>query len=307
MSQNPLEHSVVHEYSVLYSDRILQKDKKWNDGKLRFYELNGKLEVSNSNDNIIASDFFASKSNSQIQHNYLRVDNQFKLPNRSLLIEILEIGPVYERDISKSFPKKSPKPLKINENIPMALLKIDPNSLNLSTTRRRRIGLTRSTKSQSIPPSLPVSIPVPVPITSKKSYTPIKQNNVLKSINKQKSTSNDRIKNLFKRYEQINALTLPRIPPSSNKRLQFLQQDLVTPNSDPIPNMEVRIKVKEESIPIISTTTVEEADLIYDLSDLEEDDKFHEMIIKLRRQREEEELKKLESEASTEEYPPLTN
>ncbi|KAK6464720.1 hypothetical protein DFJ63DRAFT_317987 [Scheffersomyces coipomensis] len=305
MSFNPLEHSIVHEYSVLFSDRINQKDKKWNDGVLRFYELNGKLEVSNSDDNIIANDFIPSKSNSIIHEKYLRVKNQFQLPTKRLLVEVVEKLSVSERDVSKSFPKKAqtkPNAIKINENIPIALLKLDPNMLN-TTTRRRKVGLTRKTNpDMSMKRSL-----TPIDSNLAKVSTPIKHLNVAKVV--KPKVKEDKLITALKSNESklIEFRVLPRIATLSNKFFQYLHHSfnessadepnsgeenvsdreiIQIENNDPAP-----VIIKKETT-IVSNKSVDDADIIYDLSDLEEDDKFHEMLAKIREEQEQQEENK---------------
>ena len=101
MSQ-PLQ-SIVHEYNVLYSSRIHQRDKRWSDGILRFYEFNSKLEVANEHGIIITTDFIKNKPNSHTLSKTLVPDNEFKLPNNKLILQISDKISVYERDISRMF------------------------------------------------------------------------------------------------------------------------------------------------------------------------------------------------------------
>lgn len=97
-----LKNSIVHEYSILYTTRIIQKDKKWSDGKLKYYEFNNKLEIFNEDGQLIEVDFIGEK----FKHN-LTEQNEFKLPNSRLLIEIDCKLSSYVRDVSEFFKKSS--------------------------------------------------------------------------------------------------------------------------------------------------------------------------------------------------------
>lgn len=100
---NQLQNSVVHEYGILYSNRVVQRDKKWNDGKLKYYEFNNKLEVYNEDGNLIEVDFITEKFRLNLAEG-----NEFKLPNNRLVIEVDCKILSYTRDVSELF-KKSEK------------------------------------------------------------------------------------------------------------------------------------------------------------------------------------------------------
>lgn len=79
----------AHEYSILYSLRVSQRDKKWVDGVLRFYEHNKRVIVLNENDMMIASDYFPSKTVTQVIESILLEGKIFKLATNSLVVQIL--------------------------------------------------------------------------------------------------------------------------------------------------------------------------------------------------------------------------
>lgn len=88
--------SIVHEWSVLYSNRIFQKDKKWCDGKLKYYVFNNKVEVSNEDDQLIEVDFITPKFASNFTDG-----NQVRLPGNRIIVEIDSHLSTYSRDISE--------------------------------------------------------------------------------------------------------------------------------------------------------------------------------------------------------------
>lgn len=92
----------AHEYAVLYSTRIDQKEKHWRDGYIRFYEYNGKLVLVNENDVVIALDFFSSKTNAHVLEHILLDGKVFKLPTNPLLVHVLEKTRVMEPDFEDS-------------------------------------------------------------------------------------------------------------------------------------------------------------------------------------------------------------
>lgn len=89
--------SVVREFTVLYSNRILQKDKRWQDGVLKFYEHNHKVEIHDEEQrHIVLSDFMEGRTA------LLKPGSQFKLTNKNWLVDVLDERPLYSRILSKS-------------------------------------------------------------------------------------------------------------------------------------------------------------------------------------------------------------
>ncbi|KAK6454439.1 uncharacterized protein RJT20DRAFT_130569 [Scheffersomyces xylosifermentans] len=315
MSDNPLEHSIVHEYNILYSNRIHQKEKKWSDGVLRFYEFNSKLEISNEDGIIITTDFVRNKPTKYILEKILAEENEFKLPNNKLIILINEKLSVHERDISKALVKQE-EPVRVIklERTQRPLRTLDSGALNGTTQRRRRIGLRKVIKKE--PGQSMTQMP---------SETPIKIENALTimmpSLDEHKAPPIPQV--APKKMKQMVPklyLNVPhvrqRIPPMSSKHFRYLHQvgshvntqqstagkhDNIEDQcnlkrnavvkSDTIPNNEcTNVKIKQEDSPqkslLQSPKSLEEAEIIYDLSDFEEDEKFISMIQQLRKSKE---------------------
>lgn len=157
--------SVVHDYSVLYSNRILQKDKRWADGRLRYYEFNNKMEVFSEEQFLLASDFYPSNKKLPIQSGAFEEGSEFKLPSGKFLISVQEYLGCSERDVSKVFKKADRTPDTTNSNLVKAeplikteklsevpeiplpdhlsFLKTEPKESITPTPKPRRIGLTR--------------------------------------------------------------------------------------------------------------------------------------------------------------------
>lgn len=106
-SVNPMKTSIFKEYTVLYTTRIHQKTKNWQDGRLKYYHFNNRIDITNEDGHIVCSDFFSpSKPRDKIECEYLVPGHQFKTPNGSMLIEVDEMSGVHERDISAMFKKR---------------------------------------------------------------------------------------------------------------------------------------------------------------------------------------------------------
>lgn len=91
-----VNESIVHEWSVLYTNRIFQRDKKWCDGKLKYYVFNNKVEVSNEDDQLIEVDFITPKFASNFTDG-----KQVRLPGNRIIVEIDTHLSTYSRDISE--------------------------------------------------------------------------------------------------------------------------------------------------------------------------------------------------------------
>lgn len=109
--------SVVHDYSILYSNRIIQKDKRWADGRLRFYELNNKLEVYSEEQFLIATDFYPSTKKLPLQTGAFEEGTEYKLPSGKFLLSLQEYLGCSMRDVSKVFKKASSKTPEANGKI----------------------------------------------------------------------------------------------------------------------------------------------------------------------------------------------
>lgn len=98
--------SIVHEFAVLYSSRVFQKDKKWNDGRLRYYELNNKLEVFSDDMLLVGADFYPHHARNPLECGVFEDGSLYILPNGKLILEFNEYLGTFERDLSNVFVKK---------------------------------------------------------------------------------------------------------------------------------------------------------------------------------------------------------
>ncbi|OBA19028.1 hypothetical protein METBIDRAFT_22843, partial [Metschnikowia bicuspidata var. bicuspidata NRRL YB-4993] len=98
--------SVVHEFAVLYSSRVYQRDKKWSDGRLRYYELNNKLEVLSEDMLLVGSDFYPHQARKPIESGVFSDGSEYTLPNGKLILEFNDYLGSFERDLSNVFAKK---------------------------------------------------------------------------------------------------------------------------------------------------------------------------------------------------------
>lgn len=98
---DPYKNSIVHEYRVLYSTRIVQKDKKWCDGILRYYEVNNKVELSHPTQLLLVSDFL-NGSVGFVMNEILASGHEFKLPNKLFLVMVDEKIGSSVRDVSQA-------------------------------------------------------------------------------------------------------------------------------------------------------------------------------------------------------------
>ncbi|ODV80137.1 uncharacterized protein CANTADRAFT_48906 [Suhomyces tanzawaensis NRRL Y-17324] len=314
--------SIVHEFTILYSNRIHQKDKKWNDGRLKYYEFNGKIEILNDDDNIISTDFVQTKNHKQVLATKLAVNNQFKLTNNKLVIEVTDQGATYTRDITNSFKKKTPMSLseiKYEEVTPIKreyktpLTPTSGDTLNRQV-KRRHVGLRKvKPKIKSDPetgtrdldfkiksPQVKVKIEHEEPLFQSPPHSIISKNSsyqhLLKNISSDKSSRNpspiSTPKTIPLTGSTVTTRTppkrIPRISPGSSKHFQYLNHKSINQSREDYTdslaqgNLQV-IKAEPESFE--SKKSLEEADIIYDLSDFEEDEKFLKMLKEMQNER----------------------
>lgn len=107
--------SVVHDYAILYSNRITQKDKRWTDGRLRFYELNSKIEVYSEEQFLVASDFYPSSKKLPLETGAFEEGTEYTLPSGKLVVSFQEYLGCSVRDVSKIFKKASTRNRDSNE------------------------------------------------------------------------------------------------------------------------------------------------------------------------------------------------
>lgn len=92
--------SVIHEFTILYSKRIHQKDKKWEDGRLKYYEFNNKLEIISDDAIVVASDFYPSNGRHAIESGNFESGKTYVLPSGQIIVEFIEALGCFRRDVS---------------------------------------------------------------------------------------------------------------------------------------------------------------------------------------------------------------
>lgn len=160
--------SVVHDFAVLYSTRVRQKDKRWSDGRLRFYEFNNKLEVFSEDNLLVASDFYPHASRNPLEHGVFGDGETYQLPGGKLVIEFSEYVGCSIRDISNAFQKGPVKregrasPI-VEEYGPPLLARHDTRTKSAAPQgpgkpQRRRVGLTRKSRQVELTSLVKVSV-----------------------------------------------------------------------------------------------------------------------------------------------------
>lgn len=134
--------SIVHDFTILYSNRVYQKDKKWQDGRLRYYEFNKKIEIYNQEHTVVNTEFYPHLARDPIRHGVFEKDATFIFPSGKYIIEILDYVGCSERDLSKMWTENDVL------NVPERSISIkeEPSDVQVSQMRhppRRRVGLTR--------------------------------------------------------------------------------------------------------------------------------------------------------------------
>ncbi|EGV66435.1 hypothetical protein PSN45_002965 [Yamadazyma tenuis] len=148
-----MEVSIVHEYSILYSDRLVQKDKKWVDGFLRYYEFNNKVEILNEDEQLVKGDF---------KNISFEVGKQYVI--NKMLVDIIDFNGTSERYISvllKKEPVSGDSPSVSNsikqESIPTTIRR-SPSMSSLPKPpaikiQQRSLGLTKTKSITHVPKS----------------------------------------------------------------------------------------------------------------------------------------------------------
>lgn len=225
-----LKSSIVHEYSILYSNRIIQKDKKWNDGKLKYYEFNNKLEIFNENGNLIEVDFISEK----FKHN-LAEQNEFKLPNNRLIIEIDCKLSSHIRDVSELFkrPAKDVELPSSRRNNVIGITKIKTEPSQIKRERVFKPTIYRPLKHEPFKKVTKDRIPIkqeslsrvkqetiPIPVLQQSPPRPtIKQEPIDDCVEGSTSRSEVQLQDLNLNEERK---LLPRIHPKSTRFFKYL-------------------------------------------------------------------------------------
>lgn len=114
--------SIVHDFAVLYSTRVHQKEKRWSDGRLRFYEFNNKLEIVSEEQALVIVDFYPKNSKQPMEAGVFSDGNTYTLPNGKMVVEFSEYLGCTERDVSKAFSRSSKPHIKREECSPESLV-----------------------------------------------------------------------------------------------------------------------------------------------------------------------------------------
>lgn len=278
--------SIVHDFAVLFSTRVHQKDKKWSDGRLKFYEFNNKIEIYSSENFLVTIDFYPSASRQPIESGAFSDGNEYRLPNGKLVVEIEEYLGCSERDISKVFKKATQRdPVKrepgiIKETPRVKMESHDSSPLIPVKHKIRRVGLSRREVKKS------------------DEFSILKKQNLRVARNQPEVTSFVRplsLEEKLNRYANKNPNTNLRIPPRSNRLYIRLYKEMGigetkfikvrTPEiEEPIGTVAPSILepvIKQEPVQNFEGKSVDEADIIHDLSEFEEDEVFLDMLQEL--------------------------
>lgn len=197
--------SIVHDFAVLYSTRVLQKEKRWSDGRLRFYEFNNKIEVLSEEQALVMVDFYPQSAKQPLESGVFADGNTYTFPNNKMVVEFSEYLGCTERDVSKAFSRSSTPHVKREEESPESLVTskhIKAVSVKLEETvspsvkRVRRVGLAKPKR-------------------------PSKQLELTNFIKPIKVSAEDRLKKLVKPPSKT-----PRILPGSNNLTRKLHMEL---------------------------------------------------------------------------------
>lgn len=200
--------SVVHDFRALYSTRVHQKDKRWVDGRLRYYEFNKKIEVLSEEGSLVMSDFYPQNAKPPLESGVFEDGNTYVLPGGKMVVEFSEYLGCTERDVSKVFSNKRAKefgspdtfiPIRHIAAPPKVLIKQEDSNLALTLNPVRRVGLARPKKQ-------------------------IKQRDLSSYIQPIKLTTEQKLAKYYRPYSKN-----PRIPPGSNKLTKRLHAALGIP------------------------------------------------------------------------------
>lgn len=128
--------STVLEYSILYTTRITQKLKNWNDGTLQYYKLNNKIIIKSQENVVVSTGFLLNKEKPMLDEDEWGKEFQ----TCGLLIMINELITSTFRELEFNSKSKQYKILnQIDHNVPRATKLNAP----LQPKRMRRVGLSR--------------------------------------------------------------------------------------------------------------------------------------------------------------------
>lgn len=219
---------MVHEYIVLYSNRIIQREKKWNDGIMRYYEFNNKVEVINGDGYIIETDFVSNKFGNQLHEG-----KQLRLPSDRILVEIEGKILKYTRNLSAFFSKER-RQLELSPKKPLPSYSNDFDKRN----KKRKLcqNETIMVKKEPAGPFIRVKPEIKV----EKESTDIQKHSdldienpegTLRKVKKENYNHSERLRKEDPAYssshfsKRAKANMYTRIPPRSSKIFKYLQKN----------------------------------------------------------------------------------
>lgn len=93
--------SVIHEWRVLYSARVRQKDRRWCDGTLQYFELNRKIQILSDERMLMASDFYPAS----LPHPRFADGTEWVLPGGHMVVEFGEQVASAVREVKREVPR----------------------------------------------------------------------------------------------------------------------------------------------------------------------------------------------------------
>jgi len=148
--------SEILEYEIMFTYNVTQKLKKWNDGKLKYFKFNNKVQIFNDDSILITQEFLQNDKLLQ-ESNW---GNEFKIGG--VLITIESMISESTRDLTKMFKKDTvtpktniiyPKPQISNIKSKTSTQRTPLKDLSSTTQvkspsllgmKRRRVGLSKS-------------------------------------------------------------------------------------------------------------------------------------------------------------------
>ncbi|CCH44224.1 hypothetical protein BN7_3783 [Wickerhamomyces ciferrii] len=240
--------SEVQEYTIMYTFNIVQKIKKWNDGKLKFFKFNNKVQVFNEDSILVTSQFLQNDKMLQMD----TWGSEFKLG--SVLVMIEEMVFETSRDISNVFKKENKtKTIEIKETSRKITPLKDRNNSPSLLLERRRVGLSKNR--------------TPSKLSQRKS-----QLNVGDEVAPIKQTTRQMTPVIRKTPQEVD-----HIQHDSNFLLRSRERKKITPRSNPIPKPQPQSKstipiTKEPTLletPTTKTTTKHALDFEDEFDDLD--------------------------------------
>lgn len=138
--------SEIQEYTIMYTLNVTQKLKKWNDGTLKFFKFNNKVQVFNDQSILVSQEFLKNDRNLQED----QWGNEVKMGG--VLVMIDSMVSETKREISGLFDKKKDNNAIISKETVVVRPKVNIRtplkspgiSKSPMTQGKRRVGLSKS-------------------------------------------------------------------------------------------------------------------------------------------------------------------